>query len=1054
MSPLNKTLLCLLVLFVVTIVEVVVYKVRRRKTFEQGGYREDGPMLTLKGITKNYKVGNGEIEVLKGLDISFRRNEFVSILGPSGCGKTTTLNIVGGLDKYTKGDLLISGRSTKDFTDKDWDAYRNHRIGFVFQTYNLIPHQTVLGNVELALTIAGVSKEERTKRALRALERVGLKGEEKKRPNQLSGGQCQRVAIARALVNEPDILLADEPTGALDSKTSVQIMELIKEISKEKLVIMVTHNSEIAEHYSTRIIRLVDGEITEDTNPYSEKEEKLAEKAKPVIKTTQKSKTARTKMSFWTASRLSLRNLITKKGRTVLTSFAGSIGIIGIALILAVSQGTTAYINHIQESTLSTYPLTLEEESVDLTALMESFMSVGGGEVDHDKDAIYKDQIIGELVNALAQTQTNENDLKSFKTYLEKELENEESELSKAINGVQYGYNFNLDIYTENVDGKIVKSDTALLMSEMIGKYMLGVSSNGGSYEGGTQTGTQIGGQTSLFPTMMMGTGMWQELLSEKDGGTVNSLIKSQYDLIYGNWPIAHDEIILVVNEKNELDDLTLYALGLIGEDEIDAILDAAINGKEMESSEQKWTYQEVCGRKFKTIMAYDRYKKTGDKYSDWGVTDSGLKLLYENALELKVVGIIRANEEAENHMLTGSIGYTYKLTEYLIEDSKDSEVIQAQLKNPNTDVISGLPFKSSTESLTDAQKDVDFRAYASRFVTPEEKGMLFVKMQCVMPEAMLQMGVNQALNQFKNADGSWNRELIEYTLASAFAEQLGANVDEVKGYFAEFSDQEIINLITPAIEEGVKSAYAENVKAQLGTDYARLSAMLDMTLADTSRSMAIYYDEIMEFSTSTYEDNLKLFGYADKDSPSTINIYASSFENKDVIVAAIDKYNAGVDEIKQIKYTDYMGIMMSSITTIINAITYVLIAFVAISLIVSSIMIAVITLISVQERTKEIGVLRSIGASKTDVSRMFNAETIIIGFASGLFGVLVTYLLCIPINLLLQALTGIAVLKAILPIGAAGILVGISVFLNLISGIIPSRSAAKKDPVVALRTE
>lgn len=1048
MTPLAIALLCILAVIIVAVIIVAVCRKRKGIALHSDGYKQDGPMLTLKGITKNYKVGNGEIEVLKGLDISFRRNEFVSVLGPSGCGKTTTLNIVGGLDKYTKGDLIISGRSTKDFNDKDWDAYRNHRIGFVFQTYNLIPHQTVLGNVELALTIAGISKEERTKRAMRALERVGLKGEEKKRPNQLSGGQCQRVAIARALVNEPDILLADEPTGALDSKTSVQIMELIKEISREKLVIMVTHNAEIAEQYSTRIVRLVDGEIVEDTNPYKEGEEKT-EAVKPVKAEIQKGKKGRTKMSFWTASKLSLRNLITKKGRTILTSFAGSIGIIGIALILAVSQGTTSYINYVQESTLSTYPIALEREAVDLTALMESFMNAGKGGVDHEKDAIYKDQIIGELVNALAKSESSENDLKSFKTYLEQEMSKEGSELSNAINGVQYGYDFELDVYTENVDGQIVKSDTGELMGEMIGKYMLGISTNGGSYDDSDESA-----QNPMFTSMMMGTGMWQELLSERDGGTINNLIKSQYDLIYGDWPVAYNEIILVVNEKNELDDLTLYALGLIGEAEIDKILDSAINGKEMETTEQKWSYKEVCGRKFKTIMAFDRYKKTGDVYADWGATDSGLKLLYENALELKVVGIIRANEDAENHMLSGSIGYTYKLTEHIIQQAKHADVIKAQMESPNIDVLTGLPFKASTETLTESEKDLAFREYAGGMKTEKEKGELFIAMQCVMPKEALDGGVNQALAQFKLPNGDWNRALIEYTLASAIAEQLGASIDDVKGYFTDLTDDELVNLIRPGIEESVKAMYAENVKASLGTDYAMLSMALDMELADTSKSMAIYYDEVMDFSKSTYEDNLLLFGYADINNPSRINIYASSFENKDVIINAINEYNKSVDEVKQIKYTDLMGILMSSITTIINAITYVLIAFVAISLIVSSIMIAVITLISVQERTKEIGVLRSIGASKKDVSRMFNAETIIIGLVSGLFGVIVTYLLCIPINMILRSLTGLATLKAILPIGAAGILVGISVLLNLFSGIIPSRSASKKDPVVALRTE
>ncbi len=1016
-------------------------------------------MLRLKNIVKNYVVDAGEIKVLKGLNVAFRKNEFVSVLGPSGCGKTTTLNIVGGLDKYTSGDLIIGGKSTKNFSDRDWDTYRNERIGFVFQSYNLIPHQTVVGNVELALTISGVGKEERTKRALLALEKVGLKGEEYKRPNQLSGGQCQRVAIARALVNEPDILLLDEPTGALDSKTSVQIMELIKEISKDKLVIMVTHNSEIAEQYSTRIIRLVDGEIASDTKPFSEQEE-IAEVESEVVALkprAKKRKKHKAKMSWWTAFKLSMRNLFTKKGRTVLTSFAGSIGIIGISLILAVSQGTTSYINNVQESTLSSYPITLEQTSVDLTSLMQSFMGVGNGEkVEHDNDGIYKDPIIAELVNALSKVETSENDLKSFKSYLEQKISEEDSALNDAISGVQYSYNFDLDIYTENVDGDIVKSDTSELMTDMIARYMLAV--NGGS--GLNSDGGESSGSSSTMFSMMTSTGMWEELLPAKDGGVINDLVYSQYDKIYGEWPNAYDEIVLVVNENNEIDDLTLYALGLIGEEEIDRILDAAIDGEEIENDGKKWTYEEVCGRTFKTIMAYDRYKEVmaGDTptgiFADWSLTESGLKILYADALELKVVGVIRPNEQSENHMISGTIGYTYKLTERIINEGKNSPVIKAQLENPNVDVLTGLPFKSSSSNMSEEEKDTAFRDYANSLTSDGAKIELYKQMATVMPKETLDMQVQIALSAYKDGEGNVNRELLENTIAGAVAEQLGSSAEEIKGYFSDLTDQELLDMITPTIEEGIKAQYSSAVLENLESvpDIQLLSAF--NAKISGSESLSVYYDEVMTFSSNSYDDNLAMLGYADIDSPYTINIFASTFKDKDVIIEAINEYNGDVEETKQIKYTDYMGILMSSITTIIDAITYVLIAFVAISLIVSSIMISVIVLISVQERTKEIGILRSIGASKRDVSNLFNAETVIIGLASGLLGVFITYILCIPINLVLQALTGLNTLRAILPVGAAGILVAISVLLNLLSGLIPSRSAAKKDPVVALRTE
>lgn len=1022
-------------------------------------------MLQLQNITKNYIVAGGEIEVLKGLNLVFRRNEFVSILGPSGCGKTTTLNIVGGLDKYTSGDLIIDDKSTKNFTDRDWDNYRNHRIGFVFQTYNLIPHQTVLGNVELALTISGVSKEERIKRCLVALERVGLKGEEYKRPNQLSGGQCQRVAIARALVNEPDILLADEPTGALDSKTSVQIMELIKEISKDKLVIMVTHNAEIAEQYSTRIIRLVDGEVIEDSNPYSDEmleqdkkeyQETLqleqAEKEQNElvqVKKIKKKKEKRAKMSRWTAFKLSLRNLFTKRGRTMLTSFAGSIGIIGIALILAVSQGTTGYINHVQETTLSSYPITLQEQSIDLSSLIESFMGVGEDREEHATDAVYQAPIIFEMVNALSKVETNENDLKSFKTYLEDEVKKDDSQLKTAVNGIQYSYDLDFEIYTKNIDGEVIKSDTEELMADMITKYMIGMATGGSasSAEG------QESSSGNMLSSMMMSSGMWQELLPNIDGGTVNDLIKEQYDLIHGDWPTEYNEVVLVLNEKNELDDLTLYALGLIGEDKIDAIIDAAINGEELNAEQQKWSYEEVCARTYKTILPYDRYYMVGDKCID-RTKFSDNEELYDLGTELKVKGIIRQNKDAENHMLQGSICYNYKLTEHIINEAKNSDIVKAQLANPNIDILSDLPFKSSTGNLNNEQKKAAFNEYLNSIESADKKAQIYIDIKCIMPEAELEAQTEAVFKQMYPTIEK-QKELIAFSIASQMD---GISVEEVLEGLKNSSDEQITNSAKSICKMGIAMKYAEGVKKQIedqNLTNETLAGLLDGEKEKYSEEQcAIYYDNVIEFSTSTYENNLKKLGYLDLASPSAINIYASSFENKDVIVNAIDVYNSGVEETQKIKYTDYMGIMMNSINTIIDAITYVLIAFVAISLVVSSIMIGVITLISVQERTKEIGILRSIGASKKDVSSMFNAETLIIGFASGLFGILVTYLLCIPINIILQALTGIATLRAILPIGAALILITISMLLTLISGIIPSRSAAKKDPVVALRTE
>ncbi|MBQ8290394.1 MAG: ABC transporter ATP-binding protein/permease [Clostridia bacterium] len=1041
-------------------------------------------MLNLKAITKDYVTSSEVVHALRGVSVCFRQNEFVSILGPSGCGKTTLLNIVGGLDHYTDGDLVIGGRSTKSFTDKDWDVYRNHRVGFIFQSYNLIPHQTVLGNVELALTIAGISKEERTRRAKQALDRVGLSGQYHKRPNQLSGGQCQRVAIARALVNDPEILLADEPTGALDTVTSVQIMELIKEISGERLVIMVTHNPELADKYSSRIIKLVDGEVTEDSNPFTEQEEldecRRIDEAKAAAEAAErealvreaeatgkrvklkKKKAERAKMSFITAFMLSLKNLFTKKGRTTLTAFAGSIGIIGIALILAVSQGMTAYIDHVQETTLSAYPLTLESTAVDASELIKSILGDGRDDNTHENDAVYKDPLIAELVTALSKIETNENDLAALKTHIEAELKNEESDLYSALSGIQYSYNINIPIYTLNKDGNIIKSDVSELMRDMLAEFMIGLATKGeGSSASSGTLGQGTGGAGGGMMGTMMGVQMWEEILPglpDADGNRalVNPLLKDQYQVVTGKWPEAKDEVVLVLNEKNELDDLTLYALGLLSEADIDAIIDSAVNKTEMPETTSRWEYSEIMALTFKTIFPYQFYQPTNAEKTVFAEVNNEMMLqaLYQNAMGLKVVGIIKPDENAETTMLTGSIAYTYALTEHIITEALNSEVVKAQMANPDFDVLTGLPFNSTSGKLTDAEKKTEFLKYVES-LSVKEKAEVYVKIQSLKAvEANLAAGVDTVFaTQLSDTDK------IKAAISASLGASAGVNTDSLTQYLEGLTYEELKEMIRPSIEEMVtKSIEAQTAAALSAMPDEMKAAALTAELADanvtTDAKFANYYDKITEFSTSTYDETLEEIGCVDLASPNKINLFASTFENKDVIVAEIDEYNDSVPKEKQISYTDFLGIMMSSITTIINAITYVLIAFVAISLVVSSIMIGVITLISVQERTKEIGVLRAIGASKKDVSSMFNAETIIIGLCAGLLGVTVTYLLTIPINIILYALTGIANLRAILPIGAAAILVLISVGLTLISGLIPSRSAAKKDPVVALRTE
>jgi len=1009
-------------------------------------------MLELKGITKDYPAGNSVVHALRGIDLQFRRSEFVSILGQSGCGKTTLLNIIGGLDAYSDGDLIINGVSTKKYKDRDWDTYRNHSIGFVFQSYNLIPHQTVLQNVELALTLSGVSKSERRARAKAALERVGLGDQLKKRPGEMSGGQMQRVAIARALVNDPDIILADEPTGALDTETSVQVMEILKEISRDRLIIMVTHNPELAVNYSTRIIRMLDGKLVHDSAPLREVEIAQEEQRCRLINEPGKKRRKKVKkpsMSFGTSLMLSLKNLFTKKGRTTLTAFAGSIGIIGIALILAVSQGTTAYIDYVQESTLSSYPLTLESTTIDMTALMQSFMGSGGGG-DHGTDAIYKDPIIGEMVDALSELEANENDLAAFKAYLEAEAKRTDSPLSEALSGVQYTYALTPTIYTKNTDGEIIKSDTGELMMEMIGDFMLAASGNDKA-ENPMAAGAS-GGMSGMMMNSMMGMSMWQELLPDlAEDEPINHILKDQYDVLYGAWPNEYDEIVLIVNDKNEIDDLTLYAMGLLSRAEIDAIIDAAAHGETLKTEVKSWSYADICKLTFRAIMPYDVYREGGDGiFVDVSDNANMLKVLYEDALKLKVVGILRPSEDSETSMVKSAIGYTHELTEHIIKEAAESPVVKAQKASPTVDVLSGLPFKSNTGALKPEKKQENFLAYIAE--QPREAlADIYVEIQCLNAiAAQLDTQVDAMLARMQDKDA------LITQISTAMAGEVGMSEADLAAYLADMSLEELKEMMRPAIAEQISAGIAGQVKAGMAQipDEQKIALFEAELPTYTVEQNALYYDELTEFSDSTYDANLIRIGSLDLDKPQTINLYASTFENKDIIVDTIATYNDSVDEAQRIAYTDYLGIMMSSITTIINAITYVLIAFVAISLVVSSIMIGVITLISVQERTKEIGILRAIGASKKNVSRMFNAETMIIGFASGMLGVVVTYLLCIPINAILYALTDIANLRAFLPVEAAVILVVISVMLTLISGIIPSRSAAKKDPVVALRTE
>ena len=983
-------------------------------------------MLKLKGITKDYAVGDETVHALKGIDLEFRKSEFVAILGHSGCGKTTMLNIIGGLDQYTDGDLIINGRSTKEFTDRDWDTYRNHSIGFIFQSYNLIPHQTVLANVELALTLSGVNKAERRERAIKALEQVGLGDQLTKKPNQMSGGQMQRVAIARALVNDPDILLADEPTGALDSETSVQIMEILKKISKDKLIIMVTHNPELADSYASRIIRLKDGLITGDTMPYSAQEDEASE---PVGK--------KTAMSYLTALSLSLNNLMTKKGRTILTSFAGSIGIIGIALILSISTGVNNYIEKVQEDTLSSYPISIQAETVDMTELMTSLMGINAenAENKHDKDAVYGNTIMYEMMNTMTNAEVQSNNLKALKVFLDEQM-SKDSELSRNASNVQYTYNLPMNLFTKDTDGKIIKSDVMTLMSKMragvigdeaeasVSKSMNGMLSASGT--GGTQSQFVV----------------WQEMLSGEDS-LISPMLEQQYDVLYGTWPQNYDEVVLTVDENNEVSDMVLYALGLKSSSDMLSAMASYMSGEEVDTSKlESWSYADVCKKTFSLILPSDYWQldpETGE-YKDISADALGLKTLYANGIELKIVGIVRQRADAVSGMMTGAIGYTNALTKYVVEQTAEKELVKKQLADPQHDIFTGLPFKQTDKALTGEEIKAAVEEYSAT-IDNAKKAELYVGYMSNAPETYINSMIDEQLDGVTRAD-------IE--------KQVLENYPEYADMLAAMDDDALMSYMRELMSEQIKKAYAEQVKKQLSSlSTASLAAAFDECYF-TDEGYKLIYDELMPetFSSSTYEQNLRALGYVDLYSPSGVNIYVATFAAKDAVADVIEEYNNSVDAEDQISYTDYVALIMSSVTTIIDVISYVLIAFVAISLIVSSIMIGIITYISVLERTKEIGILRAIGASKKDISSVFNAETVIVGFGAGLIGILATILLCIPINAVVHHLTGIYSINAVLPPLAALALIAISMLLTVVAGLIPSRVAANKDPVVALRTE
>lgn len=934
-------------------------------------------MLQLKNIVKTYVTGDLEQKALKGVSISFRENEFVSILGQSGSGKTTMLNIIGGLDRYTSGDLIINGVSTKKYKDADWDFYRNNSIGFVFQSYNLIPHQTVLANVEMALTLAGVSKRERRQRAVSVLKKVGLGDHIHKKPNQMSGGQMQRVAIARALINNPDILLADEPTGALDSETSVQIMELLKEIAKDKLVIMVTHNPELAQQYSTRIVKLLDGRIVDDSNPCTESEASVEPQKRKKIS-----------MSFFTALSLSFNNLRTKKGRTLLTSFAGSIGIIGIALILALSTGMNTYISDVQKETMSSYPLTISDETIDVSSVMGRRSEIINERRDPDSDkseersGVYADYRDLETRETMTSSIV-ENNLTEFKKY----LDDPDSEIQQYLgeNGVIYTYDVNFSVYSYDTNGTLINSDAD---TEDITSS--NVTAENGNSNGRNRMGmmsAMLGGNSDSSAEN------FSELMVGANGSVVSQVITDSYDVLYGSWPKKYDEVILVLDENNGISAETLYQLGLITSEQYESAAEKIADGEE--ADEISFDYTEICDHTFYLVPACDQYMENEDG-TFITLEDSVFneEQLLKNAVELKITGIIRPVEGAENADISTAVAYTSMLTDYLIQYTDESAIITAQESSPEINVLNGMEF----EVPDDSRKIEDAKTYISAMGVSDKASfyqmMMYYSSQNIQTPGNSEQSVSAGVGQAGNNAESMNMD--ENTMAAAMDQWLENDPDE--------------------------------------------------------EILISFYDEYI--SGSTYEENMKNFGKVSYDAPSSISIYADGFEDKDAITECIANYNETADEDNQITYTDYVALLTSSITTIINGISYVLIAFVAISLVVSCIMIGIITHISVMERTKEIGILRALGASKRNISQVFNAETFIIGCCAGLLGIGVSLVLLIPINSIIEKISGITGLTAQLPVASSLILIMISILITLIGGLLPAKKAAKKDPVIALRSE
>ena len=878
-----------------------------------------------KNITKEYVSGDTKVEALRGISLEFGDSEFAAILGPSGCGKTTLLNIIGGLDQYTSGELIIRGKTTKEFKERDWDTYRNHSVGFVFQSYNLIPHQTVLANVELALTLSGVSREERRRRAVEAMEKVGLGDQLKKKPNQMSGGQMQRVAIARALVNDPEVLLADEPTGALDSETSIQVMEILREVARDRLVIMVTHNPDLADQYATRIIRLLDGRIISDSRTdraAAREQAEKAGKADPARKTS---------MSFGTALSLSLNNLLTKKGRTILTAFAGSIGIIGIALILSLSNGVNRYIDRVQRETLSSYPLEIDERTVDMTETVAGLMDLDTEGKQHEDGKVYTGSRMTRLMSSWTSGVT-ENNLKDFKKW----LEDPATGMDAHVSSISYEYDTPLLVYRTDLEKPLQVNPSTIMESTGMGDMM-------------SMMGSGAGIQETMMNTTSRRMNVFTSLLDNEE------LVRSQYTVLTGRMPEAKDEVVLMLNSRNELSDYCLYTLGLKDQAELKEQFQKLMRGEPVVSEEKEFTYEELMGMKFRLLVNTDVFVKNGALWTDGSGDEEHMASLLENALELKVVGILRPAAGAVV-MDTGGIGYRSELMDYLLEQVNQSPIVREQMADPGTDVFTGHPFSAEEQDaldLLDTMEVEDFMALL------EDEGLI--------PAGMIPAQLRSFLTK---------------------------------------------DLLKQFVGEGV-----------------------------------------MMIRGNTLEENLQRMGVSNPDKPASILIYPKNFEAKNQITALIEQYNEKAGEANAVHFTDYVGLMMDSVTTIVNAISYVLVAFVAISLVVSSIMIGIITYISVLERTKEIGILRAIGASRKDVSRVFNAETLIVGFAAGVMGILVTLLLVVIANAILANLTGIPNMASLPPL-AGLVLVGISMLLTLIAGLIPSGIASRKDPVEALRTE